>query len=288
MLQNYALLAGLLAGSITDLRTREVPDWINYSLMGAGIGLNALASIIMRDYRIMLYSIAGLAIFLALSHLMYYTGQWGGGDAKMLMGIGALLGLPVSLSFPFFDVNAMLISFLMNLLIAGFAYGVGAALFIAFANRKKFTRQLGKELEAHRVMRLSLLAASGGVLLISFFMAEPPVKLVLAAAGTITAGSFYLWIFVRAVENACMYRLVRPEQLTEGDWIARDIIVGKKRITGPKDLGIEKKQIRELIRLQKKGKIKRIMIKEGIPFVPSFLLAFLMTLVWGNVMLMLI
>jgi prepilin signal peptidase PulO-like enzyme (type II secretory pathway) len=47
-------------------------------------------------------------------------------------------------------------------------------------------------------------------------------------------------------------------------------------------LGIEKKQIEQLIRLKKKGKIDTIRIKEGIPFVPGFLLAFIAALVWGN------
>ena len=40
-------LAGLVIGAITDIRTREVPDWINYSLIAAGVGFNLIFSIVL-------------------------------------------------------------------------------------------------------------------------------------------------------------------------------------------------------------------------------------------------
>lgn len=94
--------------------------------------------------------------------------------------------------------------------------------------------------------------------------------------------TFYLWIFVKAIEKSCMYKLVEPPKLTEGDWIVKDIYVGGKYVTGPKELGISKKQIKQLIEFYKKRKVKKILIKEGIPFVPSFLIAFIVTLMFGN------
>ena len=82
-----------------------------------------------------------------------------------------------------------------------------------------------------------------------------------------------------------MYRLVEPVKLTEGDWIVNDVYVGRQYICGPKDLGIEKRQIRKLVEYYKKGKVKRILIKEGIPFVPSFLIAFIITFLFGNALM---
>jgi len=79
-----------------------------------------------------------------------------------------------------------------------------------------------------------------------------------------------------------MLKYVEPKELTEGDWIAKDIKVKGEYITGPKDLGIEKKQINKLIKFYKLGKIKKVLIKEGIPFVPSFLLAFIVTYFWSS------
>jgi len=100
--------------------------------------------------------------------------------------------------------------------------------------------------------------------------------------------TFYLWIIIKAVENSCMLKYVKPEQLTEGDWIAKDVKIGGKYITGPKDLGIEKKKIKILIDLYKKRKVKKILIKEGIPFVPSFFIAYIITLIFGNLVFLIV
>ena len=62
-------------------------------------------------------------------------------------------------------------------------------------------------------------------------------------------------------------------KLTEGDWIAEDVKVNGKIICSPKDLGISKEQIKKL----KHHNIKKVLVKEGIPFVPSFLIAFVVT-----------
>jgi hypothetical protein len=93
---------------------------------------------------------------------------------------------------------------------------------------------------------------------------------------------FYIWVFIKAVENSLMIKQIDVEKLTEGDWIYRDVTIGGKYICGPKDLGIEKSQIAVLIKLKKKGKIQKVMVKEGIPFVPGLFLAFLVTILVGN------
>ncbi len=85
-----------------------------------------------------------------------------------------------------------------------------------------------------------------------------------------------------------MIKAVRPAELTEGDWIVNNVKVGGKYICGPKDLGIEKKQIRKLVKFYKQKKIKKILIKEGIPFVPSFFVAYVLSLVFGNMLFLLI
>ena len=85
-----------------------------------------------------------------------------------------------------------------------------------------------------------------------------------------------------------MYKQVSVEKLTEGDWIAKDVIIGKKKICGPDDLGATKQHIRQLIALKRQKKISNVLIKEGIPFVPSFLIAFVLTYIFGNLFLLFI
>jgi len=90
--------------------------------------------------------------------------------------------------------------------------------------------------------------------------------------------SYYLIIFMKAVEQVCMIQLVPLSKITEGDWIVQDVIIKGKKICGPSDLGITDHQIDDL----KKYKVKEVLIKQGIPFVPSFLLAFIITFMFGN------
>ena len=120
------------------------------------------------------------------------------------------------------------------------------------------------------------------LILTSFLVADKFISLVSLYLALVIVITFYLWVAVKAVEESCMLKFVRPQQLTEGDWIAKEIKVQGKYITGPKDLGIEKKQINKLISLYKKKKVRKILIKEGIPFVPSFFIAYVITLVFGN------
>ena len=43
-------LVGLIVATITDLKTREVPDWLNYGLICVGLGLNLLFSLVYWNY----------------------------------------------------------------------------------------------------------------------------------------------------------------------------------------------------------------------------------------------
>ena len=65
-----------------------------------------------------------------------------------------------------------------------------------------------------------------------------------------------------------MVKRVHPKYLTEGDWLFKDVKVGKKTIKKSWD-GLTKKDIRLL------KKKKFVMIRYGIPFSPSFLIAFI-------------
>ena len=57
----------LLIGSITDLKTREVPDWVNYGLIISGVGLNLLFSAVYSNSSFIINSIIGLLIFFGIA-----------------------------------------------------------------------------------------------------------------------------------------------------------------------------------------------------------------------------
>ena len=269
----------LFIGSLTDLRTREVPDWANYGLIISGVSLNLLFSISYMDASFIINSIAGLLIFFGFSYLMFYAGQWGGGDSKMLIGLGAMIGIDVTFKNPQF-----LSGFFINTLFAGAIYGLLWSIFLAFRNRKRFVKELTKELSQKNIVAAKKIILSCMILLaVLFFIVKLVyIKILILSGALIALTTFYMWVFVKAIEKSSMYKLVEPSRLTEGDWIVNDVYVGKEYVCGPKDLGIEKRQIRKLVEFYRRGKVKKILIKEGIPFVPSFLIAFVVTLLFGN------
>ena len=133
LLVNLVVLIGLVIGSFTDLKTREVPDWLNFSLIALGFSINLLASLIFSDWHFIISSIFGFLVCLIIALLMYYTGQWGGGDSKMIMGLGALIGLPVFN----FSIDSTLISFLINALLVGGVYGIFLSIFLSLKHQNK-------------------------------------------------------------------------------------------------------------------------------------------------------
>ncbi|MBI4143457.1 prepilin peptidase [Candidatus Woesearchaeota archaeon] len=274
----------LAIGSITDLKTREVPDWVNYGMVFTGLGLNLLFSIIYSNSSFIINSLLGLAIFFGIAYIMFYAGQWGGGDSKMLMGLGAMIGIDAG-ALP----TQFLSGFIVNALFVGAVYGLLWSFCLVLKNRKKFWVEFTKALSEKNAVKIKkLLLVLMALLLALFFITDAYSKILILSLAFLALSTFYLWIFVKTVEKTCMHKLVEPSKLTEGDWIVNDVYAKEKYITGPKDLGVSKSQIRKLTELYEKGKIKKILIKEGIPFVPSFLVAFVTTLIFGNPLVLLV
>jgi len=275
----------LFIGSITDLKTREVPDWVNYNLVLSGLGLNLLFSAIYSYPFFIINSIIGLAIFFGIAYIMFYAGQWGGGDSKMIMGLGAMIGIDVSFQEPQF-----LAGFFINALFIGAIYGLFWSIYLAAKNKKKFFMEFKKILLQKNIVKSKkFMLAILTLLFVMFFLNNMlAIKILALLLAFLALTTFYMWIFVKAIEKSAMYKLVEPSKLTEGDWIVNDVYVKGRYITGPKDLGISKSQIRKLVEFYKKRKVKKILIKEGIPFVPSFLVAFAVTLVFGNLVMWLL
>ncbi|MBI2522759.1 prepilin peptidase [Candidatus Woesearchaeota archaeon] len=274
----------LLAGSYTDFKTREVPDWVNFGLIGIGFGINLLFTIIYWKINFILASIVGFGIFFALAWLMFYLGQWGGGDSKMLMGLGALFGID------FLAKNFFLVHFLTNAMIVGALYGILWSIFLIFKNKRNFIKSFKSSMKNKKVMitKKIMLALFIILILVSAISSDNFIRLMLLYLAIVIVLTSYLWIAIKAVESSCMLKYVKPQQLTEGDWIAKEVKIDGKYITGPKDLGIEKSKIKKLVEFYKKGKVKKILIKEGIPFVPSFFIAYIITLMYGNLVFLLI
>ena len=257
----------LVVASISDLRKREVLNWLSFSLIIFGLAYRALYAIFNQDAGFFLYGLLGFSIFFALAYLFYYARVFAGGDAKLLMGLGAVL----SIGSGFLDNLILFIIFVLLLFAAGSLWGLGYSLFLAL-RCKKFPEEFKKQFEDNKILFYSLLGLAVILFLITIFfklysLSFFPVIILLFPI---------LYIYAKAVENACMIVEISGKEATIGDWLYEKIKINGKVIK-PNWEGLDEKEV-ELIK--KYG--KKVKIKQGIPFVPSFLFAFILFLLFKD------
>jgi len=260
----------LFVAGLFDIKYKEVPDLLSYIFIISGIGYAAINSVIDWSWSALLFSALGFFAMFALSLLLYYTGQWGGGDAKLLMGVGAWLGLQ----------TPELLVFLGNLILVGGVYGLGWSFYLMIKHFKKFRKEYEKLLSMNRIWRVAgALTALAIALAAYLFITNLLFKITFVLVPLFLFLFTYVWLVTKAVEKACFYKWTKPDKLVEGDWVVKPVVLDGKTILKPAEFGITKKQIGFLLRHNKQI---RVLIKEGIPFVPSFFLAALITLIFDN------
>jgi len=72
--------------AIQDIKTREVSNWLNFSLIAFALAYRAFYSISKKDPKFFILGVLGFIIFFILAHVFYYGRAFAGGDAKLLMG----------------------------------------------------------------------------------------------------------------------------------------------------------------------------------------------------------
>jgi Flp pilus assembly protein protease CpaA len=259
------LFLGLVIAAYRDIRKREVPDTVSYGLMALGLLGGLCIALLESNPALFLDHLFGLLLGATIGVVMYYGRQWGGGDAKLVMGVGAVLG--------FLPDNLLFLGFLLLLIVCGALYGVAVTLWLALVrHRKRFLLAFRAIIRTPMVHRARIMLVLTGVAcVIALLFVPPELRIVI---GFLLIGVYlltYAWIFSRAVEESIFIKEYPVGRLTEGDWIAQDVRVRGRVIVKKNIPGITLRQIARLRRL----KVKRVWVKEGIAFVPAFLLAFL-------------
>lgn len=273
----YALgLAGILVGTATDIHHREVPDWVNYTMVLGGIGIGSLLALEAASWQPLISSALGLLTGYLIGALMYYTGQWGGGDAKMIMGLGALLGAPLEFFTGAADAP-LLAYFLIATIFAGAAYGIIWMAVLLVTKRKIVLPALKKKLR-HPLMIKVRVAAMIGVALAAAaaFIWLHIYTLLLLFIAVVMLLTLYFALAVKAVEQTCFVKQQPVEDLVIGDWIIQEVRADGRVLVDESNTGITAQQIA----LLKEHDVETVKIKEGIPFVPSFLLAYVVAYYW--------
>ncbi|MFH1200117.1 MAG: prepilin peptidase [Candidatus Micrarchaeota archaeon] len=82
-------LAFSAAASYTDLKRREIPDWLNYSFLAAGI----LLSVYYGGTEALPGTLLAIVVWFGFSYAVYRAGAWAGGDVKFFSAMAPYAGL---------------------------------------------------------------------------------------------------------------------------------------------------------------------------------------------------
>ena len=248
---------------VQDLRTREIANWLNFSLIIFALGFRFFYSLFNMDFGFFYQGVYGLGILFIIGNLFYYGRIFAGGDAKLMIALGAVL--PFKESF-YENLNFLLI-FLAIFLFVGAIYSLITSLWFSFKNFKSFKKEFRKQLI--KLKKYYLLGLSIAIILAFLgFVVE-----IFLGLGILVFVFLNLYIYAKAVDESSMVRKIKTGKLTEGDWLYKNTRVGRKTIKVSWE-GLNKSDIKLL-----KKNYKEIKIRYGIPFSPVFLISFLI-LVW--------
>lgn len=253
-------LIWIIFASVQDLRKREVADWLNFSLIIFALGFRLFYGIFSDNgYGFFYQGLIGLGIFFILGNVLYYGRLFAGGDAKLMIALGAVL--PISANF--FVNLKVFVTFIMVFLFAGAIYGIIVTLNLSIRHFRVFKYDFYQRVKKNKRKFFVIMGLGVLMMVLGFF------ESLLFIFGVLIFVFPYLFFYAKSVDEKCMVKEINVKNLAEGDWLYKDIKVGKDTIKARWD-GLSKFEIEKI-----RKNFKKIKIRQGIPFVPVFLIAFL-------------
>jgi len=255
-------LIGSFAAGIYDFKTSNIPDTLCILMIIAGLFLHSFYSFSTGDFSTLINSLFFGGIFLVFGLIMYFTGQWGGGDGELLVAIGVLLP-NLSIIKTFFPFA---ITFFINSFFIGAIYSIFYSLILSYRNpsiSKNFFKKIKQPLSTIPLLFFLILSIA------SLFYLK-----ILSLIFFLTFILILFWRFAKSIEQG-FYKKIPVSRLKVDDMIGEDI---------PR-IKIYKKFIRGLTRneIKKIKKTKKyILIREGIRYGLVFPLTLLFTLLFSD------
>ncbi|MFH1425154.1 MAG: A24 family peptidase [archaeon] len=243
-----------LFATIQDIKKREVANWLNFSFIAFALAYRAFCAIHFKNIHFFLLGLSGFAIFFILAHAFYYSRAFAGGDAKLLMGFGIILPYQ-----NYSDLIYLSLIFIFALFLIGAVYSLIYSIFIAIKQKTKFKKEFRKRFRKSQLLQIT---AQIIFIILLLFGSFNPLFFLFSVFFLFPI----LYLYTKSLD-ICMVSLCPSSKLTEGDWLEKNVKLSP-RITIEKSVhGLSQKDI-ELIKKYKKS----VLIKEGIPFVPAFMI----------------
>ena len=84
-------LIWIVFAAVQDLKTREVSNWLNFSLLAIVLAYRAFHSVIINDYEFLVLGLLGFVVFYLIGTAFYYSKVFAGGDTKLFWALGVVL-----------------------------------------------------------------------------------------------------------------------------------------------------------------------------------------------------
>jgi Flp pilus assembly protein protease CpaA len=256
-------LIGSFASGIYDLKTSNVPDKIVIGMIVSALAIHIFTGFSTGDFTNLIDSLLFGGLFLAFGLLMYFTGQWGGGDGELLVAMGVVLPT-LSLVNTFFPFA---ISFFINTFFIGAAYSIAYSIVLAYRN-PKISKRFFENLKDRKIIFGLAVSLSFSVL---FFIISQFIFFAVAVLSFIV---IFFHKFSKSIEES-FYVKIPVRKLKVDDMLGEDI----------PSLKIYKKYIKGLTEEQVKKIKKRkryVVIREGIRYGIVFPLTLVFTLLFGD------
>jgi len=260
-------LVGSFAAGLYDLKTTNVPDKVCIIMIISGLILHVLTGIFTGNFSYFINSLLFGAPLLGFGLIMYYAGQWGGGDGELLVAIAVLvpnLSL-VNTYFPF------AISFFINSFFVGAFWSVIFSLYFVY-KEQNLSKKFFNNLKDPITFIITLIPLFLSLILLNFNYLFSLLFLLIFIL-------FVFYKFSKVIEEG-FNRKISVSKLRVDDMLGEDI----------PELKLYKKHIRGLTK-EEVNKIKKIrknvIIKEGVRYGVVFPLALLFTLFFGDIFLFL-
>ena len=292
-----------LIASYTDIKRRDVPESLTIGLIGMGLFLHLLESLMNSDAGFIISSTYMTVLAFAFSYFLYRMGAWAGGDVKLFTGLGAILPSYGRLDyFPFFVFASAFIAALpfiavyigyffirirklremiRPVLYRDFKRAVFSAAYVVASYEIMTLLGLHWAFTApivYVLYKIKWLSLPFIVIPMIFFYLSDTMAF-LSYFASIAALSFLLFFGINSFKIAkenILRMTIKVAELKEGMIPAEDVYIGKARVANSRSAdGLTVAEIGKL----KKAR-KEVRVRLSVPFVPIITL--------GMVLLMLL
>lgn len=256
------VLVGSFIAGVWDLWTTEVPDELPYIMISLAILFWFVSSTATSNFFPLAVSLSIGTLILALGLVLYRAGKWGGADAWLFA--------VVAYAIPIWQGQIFILPFIVNFLIVSVVYMVVYALALGIKHPGVW-RYFSKDVRNNWQLML------GTFIVILVFFAALSFALGIGFASLLEtlflfALLIFFWRYAYVIDKKIFVKKIHASKVRVGD-----VLMEMKWI------GLTEEEVKKINRQK-----RYVTIKEGVRFVPVFFITTVVTLLMGNLLLLIL